>query len=135
MLDTLLGPFDYPRQAAYNLGRSGSRFLEGTAGADDLRRAIPGLLGLGAGAIFGPLAGLGAGAALQGLSSYMAPETFAAPTAGDLVETLGGDRDSMLQTTLAHLATDPLSYAGALGTYQAGKQLWGGGRMGSLGEI
>ncbi len=123
MLAELLAPLDYPRQSAYNLARSGGRLISGEAYWGDLRRALPAGAGIAAGLLGGPLVGLGVAGALQGLGSAFDPEGHRAPGAADLVEALGGDRESFLQTALAQVATDPLTYGGALGAASYGRGL------------
>jgi len=114
-LGRLLEPLDYPRQALYNLG---SGLAEG-----DLWKALPGLIGAGVaapliatgvGAPLGILAGSLAGGLAQGVAGKEAPTT------GDLVEKLGGDKESFLQNLAVGAVTDPLTYAGGLGGLRAG---------------
>jgi hypothetical protein len=108
----LLQPLDYPRQSLYNLARGAGNAVLGRADGGDLARALPGAGGALLTALYGPLAGMGAATAMQGLGLTAAPDTFRAPTAADLVEGLGGDRDSLMQVLGAQLATDPWSYMG-----------------------
>ena len=114
MLDTLLAPFDWSRQSAANLARSGHRLLMGDASAGDVLRAAPGAAGALTAAVFGLPTGALVGGGLQGLGRLVSPDTFEAPTAGDVVEALGGDPESMAQTTAAQVATDPLMWGGLL---------------------
>lgn len=115
----LLAPFDYPRQSAYNLARGMGKIGSGEADMGTLASMAPGAAGALLTALLGPGAGvLGAGA-LQGLGQMVAPDTFEAPTAADLVGSLGGDPESLLQTLPAHIATDPLSYLGVGAGYKA----------------
>lgn len=110
----LLAPLDYPRQALWNLLRGAGKLVSGEGSADDLLGALPGAIGAGV-AAFNPLGLLGgalAGGAAQGLGKLTDSPAFEANTPGDLVESLGGDRDSFLQNALVGIPTDPLTYAG-----------------------
>jgi hypothetical protein len=122
-IEDLLAPLDFPRQSLYNLARAGRNLVSGDATLDDLRRAAPGALGLGAGFLGGPLLGLGVAGALQGLGGSIDPEAYAAPTPADVVQSRGGDTESFLQVALANLATDPVNIVGGLGTYRLGRGL------------
>lgn len=110
----LLEPLDYPRRALANLGRGVGRLATGDVSADELFRLAPGVAGVLSSALLGLPAGALVGGALHGLGQMAAPETFDAPTPGDIVEGLGGDRESFLQSALAQVATDPLTYAGGM---------------------
>jgi hypothetical protein len=125
MLDTLLAPFDYPRQAVANLGRGLGRAFSGEATADDYLGMLPGAIGGAAGlAGLGPI-GMAIAASLgQGVGKATGMEAFNAPTTQDVLAGIGGDPDSMLQNIGAQLATDPLTYAGAAAPLF-------GGRMGA----
>ncbi len=61
----------------------------------------------------------------QGIGSAVSPETFAAPSTGDVLAALGGDRDSTLANIGVGMATDPLTYAGALGGGMGGRAVGG----------
>lgn len=130
MLDTILAPFDFPRQAAYNLAGGAHKLLTGQGDARSMAAMGPGVTGALMTALMGPGAGVLAAGGMQGLGKLFAPDTFEAQTPADLVDLLGGDRESWLQTTGAHLATDPLSY---LGAFEAARGLSGLGRTG--GEV
>jgi hypothetical protein len=107
-------PLDYPRQSLYN--------LVGGAMDGDLARMVPGLAGLAAfvpatlaaGPGAGMLAASLVGGAGQGLGLALDEERFTAPGTEDLVEALGGDRESFLQNMLAGAITDPTTYAGSI---------------------
>lgn len=84
---------------------------------------LPALVGLGTGALsaaipgLAPAAGyLGAGAAglTQQLGEYMDPANFASVSSGNLNTALGLP-SNMATDLLTNVATDPLSYAGAIG--------------------
>jgi hypothetical protein len=131
-MSSMLAPLDYPRQALYNLGRSAHRGFSGEGSMDDLVSALPGALGVASlaaapftGGLTLPFAMAMAGGA-QGVGKALGDERYDAATPADLVEHLGGDRDNPLTTTLAQLATDPLTYAGILGSHKA---LSGASRM------
>lgn len=110
MLDQLLAPLDYPRQAAYNLVRGGSRFLTGKGTAEDAAAMAPGGMGALLAALAGPGAGvLGAGAA-QGLGMAAAPDTFGASSVADLMQYATGEApedQSWAGNLLMHTITDP----------------------------
>jgi hypothetical protein len=110
----LLEPLDWPRAAAWNLARAGKNLISGDATLEDLRRAAPAALGLGAGLVGGPALGLGVTAALQGLGRAAEPEVYQAPSAHDLVGGEGGP-GSYLQAALLNAVTDPLVVVPGLG--------------------
>jgi hypothetical protein len=138
-LSGLLEPLDYPRQALYNVFDRGHKLLSGEGDVgDNLLGMLPGIAGLGAGALaatgvgipaallYGSVVGglgQGAGKALDtrrdneaAVRGDVAPQhRFDAARPEDLIEQLGGDRDSWLQSTLAGMATDPLTFAGGIG--------------------
>lgn len=128
----LLKPLDYPREAAYNLVRGIGRGLSGEGTWDDLLGAVPGAAGLLGGALiggpFGALAGAGIAGGLQGLGhlAVTGSPAFEANTPADLVENMGGDRDSVLQTIAAGVATDPLTYVGGFGGAHGGAKAGAG---------
>lgn len=118
----LLAPLDYPRQAAANL------FAK--LGEGDFLGAAPGLAGVAGGLAASPFVGPGGGVllgsllggALQGGGLALDEGRFAAPTTGDVVEGLGGDREDFLQNAAAQLATDPLAYGGLFHGAKLGAQ-------------
>lgn len=108
-LGRLIEPLDNPRQALWNIP---SKIAQG-----DWLGALPGLLGVGAGAALGatgfglPLAMLGGsllGGTAQGIGKSTDEERFAAPTADDVTGGAGGPVGSFL----LHALGDPLTYAG-----------------------
>lgn len=125
-LGRMLEPLDYARQAAWN--------LPGKLGEGDFMGALPGLLGVGAGAgllatgVGAPLAILGGsllGGAAQGIGKAADEERFEAPTPNKLVEALGGDPESWGGWAAGMglgMAGDPLTYGGgALGKLFGGR--------------
>lgn len=115
-LGQFLEPLDYPRQAAWNLLRSGGNALSGQGTWEDALRAVPGALGAGVGAglmatgvgaPLGILAGSLAGGAAQGLGRMSSPESFQAPAVSQLTGT-----EEFVPNLLAGMLTDPLTYAG-----------------------
>lgn len=105
---------DMPRQSLANFGRGVGRIATGQASSDDLLGMLPGAAGL-AGLAMGAspiLAALGA-AGVQGMGKLSGSAAFDAPTTGDIVGSLGGDRDSAVQNIAAQILTDPLTFAGA----------------------
>lgn len=108
----LLAPLDYPRQALYNLVRGPSRLLSGEGDWSDVLGMVPGLVGALSLPFTGGLGAAAIGGLTQGLGKATGMEAFSAATPADLVESVGGDRGSLLQTLLAGIATDPLTYAG-----------------------
>lgn len=122
-LGKFLEPLDYARQAAWNMPR---KLAEGDFGA-----ALPGLLGLGTGALAAtgvgaPLAmllGTLAGGTAQGIGKAGDEERFAAPTGEDALKALGGDPDSgggMVGSMLLSALGDPLTMSGFVGGHRAG---------------
>jgi len=73
------------------------------------------LIATGVGAPLGLLAGSLAGGAAQGIGKATGDKSFNAKTTNDLVEALGGDRDSFLQNLGVGIIADPMTYAGGLG--------------------
>lgn len=147
----LLEPLDWSRQAATNAGEGLYGLASGDFTRDNFAKTIPAIAGLGAGLLTGgtmaPLAGAGVAAMTQGIGKLFNPKAMQAMSTNDLVEKLGGDRDSTWQNMGMHLATDPLTYAGlgmmgrgvkgaagaAAGAADAGGELAasGGSRLGS----
>lgn len=121
MFDQLMAPFDLPRQAAYNLVRGAGRFATGQGAERDLAQMAPGGIGALMAALLGPGAGLLAAGGAQGLGMAADPDAFRAADPSDLVAGLkdmgvpGADPNSMWQTGLAQVATDPLMQYGAYG--------------------
>lgn len=122
-LGRMLEPLDYGRQALWNMPR---KLAEGDIGA-----ALPGLLGLGTGALAAtgvgtPLAmllGTLAGGTAQGIGKAADDERFAAPTGDDALKALGGDPDSgggMVGSMLLSALGDPLTMSGFVGGHRAG---------------
>jgi hypothetical protein len=127
ILGSVLEPLDYPRQALWNLARSGANAVSGEGAWDDLFRAVPGALGAGlagglmatgVGAPLGILAGSALGGLTQGLGKAADSETFAAPTAQDITGT-----DEFVPNALVSMLGDPLTYAGGLGGFSKGRQM------------
>lgn len=116
MLSELLSPLDYPRQAAANLARGLGRAFSGEATTDDYLGMAPAAFGAAAGlAGLGPLGMAIAAGVGQGVGRMTGSQAFDAPTVGDNLEAIGGDRDSLLQNVGMQLATDPLTYVGMAG--------------------
>lgn len=115
MLEELLAPFDWPRQAAYNFAGGLGKLASGQADSRTLRSMMPGASGALLAALLGPGAGIATAGAAQGLGMMTDEDTFKAATPADLARSLGGDPESWWQTTGAHLATDPLMALGAVG--------------------
>ncbi len=143
MLDQLLAGLDMPRQALANLGRGIGRGLSGNGSWSDLLGAAPGALGTavaapliasGVGAPLGILAGSAVGGLAQGIGKATGMDAFNAPTAADLTESLGGDRDSWMQNMAVSAATDPLTYAG-LGAGAKGAGMAAEAAPGILGKV
>lgn len=118
-LGRVLEPLDYPRQALWNLP---GKLMEG-----DYAAAVPGIAGLGAGALvalmtggLAPalLAGSLAGGSAQGVGKSVDPDRFEAPTP----EQVTGS-DSALLNFLTAMAGDPMTYAGMSGGARAGKMV------------
>lgn len=142
----LLEPLDWGRQAVTNAGEGAAGLLGGDFSRDNFAKTIPAIAGLGAGLLTGgtmaPLAGAGAAALTQGIGKFFNPRAMQAMSTGDLVEKLGGDRDSTWQNMGMHLATDPFTYAGigmaggaakgAEAAGLAGEAAAGGSRLGDL---
>lgn len=112
----MLEPLDYARQALWN---APGKLLDG-----DWKAALPGVLGVLGGAGLAatglglPLAlagGSAIGALGQGIGKAVNEERFAAPSADDLVRSLGGDPESaggMAASFGLGALGDPLTYAG-----------------------
>lgn len=135
---------DQPRQALLNLLTSPwhdqitqqSPPAGGMLPEDNWMAAIPGLLGVGAGAAsamipgaapFAGLIGSGVAGMAQEIGSTMAP-ALAAPSTDDLVRFLGQDPTSgsgQMLSTLAGIGLDPLTYAGGLGGGMGGAAVGG----------
>lgn len=121
-LSSLLAPLDWPRQSLWNLGRGVYRGLSGEGSWDDVRAAMPGVLGT---ALTGGLAlsgvglpaAIGLGSLLGGLGQATMPddEKYKAATPGELVQQLGVDPEST-EGALAQFGVgmigDPLSWSG-----------------------
>lgn len=131
-LGQIFEPFDYPRRALYNLFKQPDDF--------DWKAMIPGLLGTAAGAGLAatgvglPMALLGGsllGGAVQGAGEATNPELYRAHTPGDLYGAMGGNPDSMLGSTIAGMATDPLTFAG----FASGSRLAGLGKRHDLARM
>jgi len=137
LLSSLLAPLDYPRQALYNLVRSGGRALSGEGDWSDVASAAPGALGAllagglvasGVGAPLGILAGSALAGLGQGAGKATGREEFEAATPEDVAKNLGIDTESTggkIASMGLGMLTDPLTYAGGLA---------GAARGGRLGE-
>jgi hypothetical protein len=119
ILGTIGGVLDSPRQALWNLIRSGKNAITGEGTWDDALRAVPGALGAGLGAALtatgvGAPLGILAGSALGGLGQSVGSaadaDRFRAPTAEDVTGS-----DNPLLNTLVSMGGDPLTYAGGFG--------------------
>lgn len=110
-LSSLLEPLDYPRQALTN--------LVGGAGSLNWESMLPGALGLAAGgftaasgmAPLAPLIGSLVSGAAQGIGLASDPETYRAPTTGEVSESLGL-ADHPLTNFAVGMMTDPLTLGG-----------------------
>lgn len=127
----LLEALDYPRQAVYNLGRSGYRALSGEGDWGDVASALPGaagalaaggLMATGVGAPLGIALGSAVGGGLQAYGhlqdQHDDTHRFDAATPGDLAKAMGIDPDSTaggLASFGIGALTDPLTYAGGIG--------------------
>ncbi len=113
----LLAPLDYPRQSLWNALYSPFA-AAGQGDLSQLLRAVPGLLGGGAGLALGGPGGAVLGAGLgQGLARLTGAKEFDAPSGADVVSGLGGDPESLAGIAGgmgAQIAGDPLSYLGAM---------------------
>jgi hypothetical protein len=110
-LGRLLEPFDWPREALWN--------IPGKLTNGDLMGALPGLAGVGAGILaaalaptglglpLGALAGSLVGGSAQGVGKAIDEDRFHAPTAEDVTGS-----DNPLLNTLVSMIGDPLSFAG-----------------------
>jgi hypothetical protein len=125
-IGSLLEPFDMPRRALYNLGRSGFNALSGEGTHDDLVAALPGVLGLLGGAAAAPFTGgasIPIGAALAGAAQYggekmAGDERFKAATPEDLAKALGLPDEGipgMAASMGLGMVTDPLAWSGMVG--------------------
>lgn len=123
----LLEPLDWPRQAATGAGEGALGLLGGDFTWKNALKLLPAIAGVGAGLATGGLAAAPVGslvaALTQGLGKSIAPQTFEAPTTGEMVSALGGDEDSFLQNLAMGVATDPLTYTGIGLGRAAGKGL------------
>ncbi len=149
-LSSLLEPLDYPRQALAN--------LVGGAGSLNWESMLPGALGLAAGGVtaaagmapLAPLIGSLVGGAAQGFGLSSDPETYRAPTPGE-VSTAMGLADHPITNFAVGAMTDPMMLGGmglggllgeAKGTAtglvgrqaQLGREIEGINRLSDLGE-
>jgi hypothetical protein len=123
--------FDYPRQALANLTYGP---LTGLTPNPSAWSMLPGAMGLAAGIgaasnpltlPFAPLIGSGVGGLAQAIGSAVSPDTFAAPSTGDVLEALGADRESTLGNLAVGVATDPMTLAGAFTGGMGGRAVSG----------
>ena len=116
VLEDLLAPLDWGRQSLVGAGEGGLGLLEGDFSRRNLLKLLPAAAGLGAGALTGGLAAAPVGslvaALTQGLGKGIAPQTFQAPTTGEMLEGVGGDPESFWQNLAMGVATDPWTYTG-----------------------
>lgn len=135
-LGTLLSPLDYPRQALWNLGRSGYRAATGQGNFGDVARAAPGALGavlaaLAAGSGVGMPLALGLGTLGMGLGQAggrLSGADFEAPGGADVAQGLGLDPGSLPGLGVgmtAQMAGDPLLWLSSLGALKGVQELRG----------